>query len=265
MAMMRSLMEERVLIPEGSALQKTAWVYNGLEEIELKYAGRVWKFPFDTVTEVGVFQWKEYDEMSGNKIIYSLEGEAVARELVEKHDWDKAGLMVFLKKQTVTDPDGTVREIGLDEAQIERMKETCQEMGRRYRLAKIEDFRKGREMARAGRAGYRLHPSDKEIRWMKELNITDDLFNPSNTEAQTDDKIQRAIDAAVRPFAELFERMMAREDERKYSHPNLQGPRRLTRNGKLEPIEDWQKRRAEWQAGLDAVNKAEAEASDSVE
>lgn len=274
---MRELrVEERVLEPAGTQLSKVAYIYNGLEDMELKYAGRIFPIKFGEETKIDTFQWREVDEMSASRILYSLEGEAVARELVEKHDWDQAGIEVFIKKQTQFDQDGKAFEVGLDAAQIEELKKRCNEKGRLYKLAKIDDFRKERELGRAGQHGHRIHPSAKEIRWLKELDIEDDIFNPTDTAKDRRAEMQEIAGAAaagaVKPIADMLAQLMKQmmddkqaENNRLHSHPGPMGPRRRSINGKLEPLEVYEKRRAEWQAGMDAVNKAEAEASDTVE
>jgi hypothetical protein len=266
--MPRPLTEEmRVLIPEGSMLAKTAFIYNGLEDMDLKYAGRQFHIPYKEITKIDVFQWREVDEMNGARILYSLEGEAVAKELVEKHDWDEAGLAVFIEKQTMTDKDGVEHVVGLDKAEIEALKERCDRLGRQYKLNKIETFRKEREMGRAGIHGHRIHPTEKEIRWMKELDISDELFNPSNAAADSEQKMKEIVAAATKPFADMLERLIAAQEkpEPKGGHSGPTGPRRRSVNGKLESIESWNKRVEEWKAAMAAVEKAEAEAPENVE
>jgi hypothetical protein len=196
------LMEERTLRTNGPKASEKYLIYNGFEDFQGRYVGQdrpEWFFKKGEVSEVGPFKWKEVDQMNtspGNVVmnLHEVEGEIVANELILKHGHDEKGIVIF-------HPD-------TPKSDVEQLKAKANEKALRYKRGRIEDFKKGRELARAGRSGFRIDPDEHVLRWIKEFGIEDEIFNPLNPAADMRDQMKEMVESATKPFAEMFERLM---------------------------------------------------------
>lgn len=153
----------------------TAYIYNGFDDITLCHLGFEYHLKQGELTAIeGKPDYKEIDQgkSTGQEIIWQnlpMKGEFIAGELIYEHDFHHKGFGVF------TTPEIT-----------DEQKRELDERGRLTIIKRIEEFKLGRDKAKAGIQGYKINPDPSMYRWMQKYSPDDAMFVESKkTDSQS--------------------------------------------------------------------------------
>lgn len=170
------------------------FIWNPFDEFTALYTGLPFTFPKDRFTEVKDFVSYEPDapktwgdesrgEERDRAIIYSkitVDGRRVAMELLDKIDFRDKGIRICEKPEISEDERSMAERAALD-----------------YKRRRIEEYRQERIERQAGGHG-RIFPDAQIQRWIRELDLEDELVNPRKRDKPLDaDTLGEAIAAGI--------------------------------------------------------------------
>lgn len=224
--------------PVERAWQETAYVFNGFDEVTVRYAGQPYHLPFGKVTAIhGKPQHKEIDQLASRDGYTKfqqlpLTGERIAREMIEGRGLTERGLVVLLTSTITKEAETAALELGYD-----------------YKMNKIESYKIGRDRAKSGQPG-KMRPDKLVYKWMKQYSPDDEIF--AQQSRRTDSQTTTAD--ALKMLAENQKTMLemqakiARLEQGQTAGPAAEAAPALTppRRKPLESDEALAKRTAQW-------------------
>lgn len=164
------------------------FVYNGFADLELRFDGRVYRFPYGKVTRVesqycwAPDDWKrnhESDPDPGAILEKTYSARKIAEMLLNRHHQNLIG-------------DGVV--CVRDGQPTEQDKQDCNEFGRIKKMQLVEEALADRRQALA--KGGKPTLDRNIVQWMKDYSMTDELYNPKPSSDVVAD-LTRALSAVL--------------------------------------------------------------------
>ncbi len=220
--------------PVEKPLADVVYVYNGYADLNLLYLG-AYRFNLKAGHVTRIESLPNHREVDTDRtkgssklqyMVLPLKGESIATEVIDKRNYSKRGVMVFLEEGSKEDPliDG-VRVPA-------QLKAEADSRGEAFKLQAIEAFIVGRDKAKAGIAGNKMRPDAHIYEWMKQFRSDDEMF--AERHAKTDSNALMA--AAGDKIAAIAEFLKEKTDT-----PGMP-PRRKP----MEADESYKARVAEW-------------------
>ncbi len=229
--------------PVEKPLSDVAYVYNGYEDVNLLYLGAYrYNLKAGHVTRIDSLpnhREVDTDRTKGSSklqfMVIPLKGEFIAKEVIERRNFGKRGIVVFTDEGGKDDPI-------IDGVRIpEKLKADADAAGYQFKLQAIESFIIGRDKAKAGIPGNKMRADGHIFEWMKKFRSDDEMF--AERHAKTDSNALMA--AAVEKIAAIAEFLKEKTDT-----PGMP-PRRKP----MEGDESYKARVAEWAMGTDEPKK----------
>lgn len=176
--------------PKVRTWSDTAWIYNGCEDRILTHLGIDYTIKRGELTKINsLANYKEIDQgkSTGDEVVWTpvpMTGEFIACELIYEHGFHEQGFMV-LTEPTISEAD----------------RRRCDDLARRYKLQRIEQFKIHRDKARAGIVGYKINPDKRVYDWMLEYTPDDAMFAEQSRNRDSSSQIAAAIEMLTRLVA----------------------------------------------------------------
>lgn len=176
--------------PKVRTWADTAWIYNGCEDRILTHLGIDYTVKRGELTKIsGMPNYREIDQgkSSGEEIVWTpipLTGEFIACELIYEHGLHEQG-MTALTEPMISDSE----------------RNRCDEVAKRYKLQRIEQFKVHRDKARAGIIGYKINPDKRVYDWMLEYTPDDAMFAEQSRNRDSTSQIASVLELLTRLVA----------------------------------------------------------------